>query len=125
MNCIYCGKEVKGNIRKDCDIICRRCTMRLVKYIQGLEREFKTEIKNKKWALALEQKRYESLAEKRKKASKGSILSLGNNSSLRASQSVLKGNFEGVSDSKKWWEAWKGIDRNKLPVSWDDLLRDN
>ena len=46
MNCIYCGKEVKGNIRKDCDVICGHCAMRLVGRIRKLEEESGIEIKN-------------------------------------------------------------------------------
>jgi len=127
MNCIYCGREVKGNLRKDCDIICGRCAMRLVKYIQGLEKEFKVEIKNKKQVMALEQKRAESAVEGRKfekTASKGSTLYQGINSSLRPSEGVLEGNFEEVSDPKEWWKAWGGINRAETPVSWNDLLRE-
>ena len=127
MNCIYCGREVKGNLRKDCDIICGRCAMRLVKYIQGLEKEFKVEIKNKRQAMALEQKRAESAVERRKFekiASKGSTLYPSINSSLWPSEGVLGGNFKGVSDPKEWWKAWGGINRAETPLSWNDLLRE-
>jgi len=122
IRCYICGREVKGNIRKDCEVICGRCAMRLVKYIQGLEKEFKTEIKSKKQAMTFEQKRAEKAVEKRKMASKGSGIHSGINSSLRASEGVLEGNFEGGSAPKNWWEAWEGINRAEMPLSWNDLL---
>ena len=57
--CSYCGREVKGNVRQDAEIICSYCALRRVAWLQKTEKKLKLEIKTKKELEEIEKKQGE------------------------------------------------------------------